>query len=331
MTAPDPKHRDHGGNLDAAMATYGGTRADWIDLSTGINPLPYPVPGIPPHAWATLPTGDAVKGLEDTAARAYGTTAAIVALAGAQAAIQLVPRIGAGRDARVLGPTYNEHAASLTAQGWNVTTVDTPAALTGAALAVVVNPNNPDGQSHTPAALAQLAGSVGCLLVDESFADPCPDLSLAPILSDHPNILVLRSFGKFYGLAGLRLGFALGAGAQIDRLRALAGPWAVNGPAIAVGCAALADRDWQQATIARLSRDAARLDALAARAGWSLVGGTTLFRTYETGDAKAAQQHLARHHIWSRVFPYSRGWLRLGLAGSGAEWARLERALAGLT
>ena len=330
MTAPDPKRRDHGGNLDAAMATYGGTRADWIDLSTGINPLPYPVPEIPPHAWSTLPTGDAVKALEDAAARAYGTTAEIVALAGAQAAIQVVPRIAGGRDARVLGPTYNEHAASLTAQGWDVTTVDTLTALTGAALAVVVNPNNPDGQSHAPTALVQLAGSVGLLVVDESFADPCPDLSLAPHLSDLPNILVLRSFGKFYGLAGLRLGFALGAGTHIDRLRALAGPWAVNGPAIAAGCAALADQAWQQATIARLSRDAAHLDALTARAGWSLIGGTPLFRTYDTGNAKAAQQHLARHHIWSRIFPYSEGWLRLGLAGSEADWTRLDRALSNL-
>ncbi|MDA7428007.1 threonine-phosphate decarboxylase CobD [Primorskyibacter aestuariivivens] len=330
MTQKPQTTRDHGGNLDAAIAAFGGSRMDWIDLSTGINPLPYPVPEIPPHAWSTLPTNDAVKALEDAASRAYGTTAEIVALAGAQAAIQLVPRIGNGRDARVLGPTYNEHAAALTAQGWDVTTVDRFEALRGAALAVVVNPNNPDGQCWAPGALTELAGAVDLLVVDESFADPCSDLSLAPKLSDHRNILVLRSFGKFYGLAGLRLGFALGSRAHIDRIRTLAGPWAVNGPAIVTGCAALEDRDWTQATRARLTRDAARLDALATRAGWSLVGGTPLFRTYETGDATAAQTHLARHHIWSRIFPYSRTWLRLGLAGPETDWLRLDRALSEL-
>lgn len=331
MTAQDPSQRDHGGNLDAAIARFGGARADWIDLSTGINPLPYPLPDIPPHAWSALPTRDAVTALETTAARAYGGTADIVALSGAQAAIQLVPRIGSGREARVLGPTYNEHAASLAAQGWQVRPVDRLEALEGAALAVVVNPNNPDGQSWTPQRLLNLADAVDLLVVDESFADPCPDLSLAPHLSNLQNIMLLRSFGKFYGLAGLRLGFALGPGDRIERLRALAGPWAVNGPAIAVGTAALADRDWQAATRARLSRDAACLDRMAARAGWALVGGTRLFRTYDTGNAKAAQTHLARHHIWSRIFPYSEGWLRLGLAGPEGDWARLDRAMAALS
>lgn len=331
MTAQDPSQRDHGGNLDAAIAHFGGSRADWIDLSTGINPLPYPLPDIPPHAWSALPTRDAVTALETTAARNYGCTADIVALSGAQAAIQLVPRIGSGREARVLGPTYNEHAASLAAQGWQVRTVDRLEALEGAALAVVVNPNNPDGQSWTPESLLNLVDTVDLLVVDESFADPCPDLSLAPRLSDPQNILLLRSFGKFFGLAGLRLGFAMGSRDRIDRLRALAGPWAVNGPAIRVGRTALADQDWKQATCARLTGDAVRMDRMAARAGWSLVGGTPLFRTYDTGNAKAAQEHLAHHRIWSRLFPYSEGWLRLGLAGPESDWVRLDRAIAELS
>lgn len=326
VTADTP--RDHGGNLDAAIRHYGGTRAEWIDLSTGINPRPYPVPALAAHSWACLPTSDAVQSLEAAACGAYDTLADCVALAGAQSAIQLVPRLGQGRDARVLGPTYNEHAASLSAQGWDVKTVQDLSALTGADLAVVVNPNNPDGQRHAPDRLLALAGQVGLLVVDESFADPEPELSIAPCLKEeNTNLLVLRSFGKFYGLAGLRLGFALGAAPMVTRLRALSGPWSVSGPAIEIGRQALQDRAWQTATVARLRADAARLDALASEAGWRKLGGTLLFCTYETTDAVAVQRRLARHHIWSRIFPYSSSWVRLGLADGEAAWTRLAEAI----
>jgi cobalamin biosynthetic protein CobC len=139
--------------------------------------------------------------------------------------------------------------------------------------------------------------------------------------------MALRSFGKFFGLAGLRLGFALGAEAEIGRLRSLAGPWPVSGPALAAGRVALADTSWAEAARGRLAADAERLDRLAAASGWEVVGGTALFRLYDVGDACEAQDRLARAHVWSRVFPYSRSWLRLGLPGEEAEWQRLATAL----
>ena len=168
----------------------------------------------------------------------------------------------------------------------------------------------------------------GRLVVDESFADAIPELSLAPHAGQQ-GLLVLRSFGKFFGLAGLRLGFVVGNEADVALLAALAGPWPVSGPAIAIGERALSDREWAKATSARLMQESARLDAEVARLGWALVGGTPLFRLYETGDAARAQEKLARAQIWSRVFPYHEGWLRLGLPGSEAEWTRLSAALAG--
>jgi cobalamin biosynthetic protein CobC len=202
--------------------------------------------------------------------------------------------------------------------------------MAGADVAVVVNPNNPDGRRWRPEALAAIAGQVGRLIVDESFADPEPGLSLAPHLEEcRERVVVLRSFGKFYGLAGLRLGFALAGPDTAARLRALSGPWAVSGPALAIGAAALADGDWQAATTRRLHADSARLQALVARAGWPVVGACALFVTVETGDARAAQARLARARIWTRTFPHSRGWLRLGLPGSEGEWSRLEAALPG--
>lgn len=317
--------RDHGGDIDRAQAVYGGT--DWIDLSTGINRQPWPMPGLPASVWADLPTVAAKEALMAAARRAFATAAPGLALAGAQAAIQLLPRLGPPGRARVLAPTYNEHAAAFRAAGWQVEEVPALDALSGADLAVVVNPNNPDGRRHAPAALRALAQQVGRLVVDESFADADPALSLAAEADE--GITVLRSFGKFWGLAGLRLGFAFADAATVARLHEMAGPWPVSGPALEIGRLALADEGWRQATIARLAAEAPRLDQLTAGAGWRLVGGTALFRTYDAGDAAAAQDRLARHRIWSRVFPYSARWIRLGLPGSIAEWARLAEALGG--
>ena len=327
--SPQTPPRDHGGNLDAAIARFGGTRADWIDLSTGINPTPYPLPPIPADAWTALPRKSEMAALAQAAARAHGTALTVVPLAGAQSAIQLVPHLRAPGRARVLAPTYNEHAGALRAMGWQVEEVAQPEALAGADLAVVVNPNNPDGRRHAPADLRTLASQVGFLVVDESFADPEPELSLENTSDIPRNILILRSFGKFYGLAGLRLGFALAGPKIAARLRDLAGPWPIAGPAISVAVQALADDVWKADTIARLARDAARLDALAQAAGWEIVGGTTLFRTYATPDAHSAQERLARARIWTRIFPYSTRWIRLGLPGTEAEWQRLSKALAG--
>ncbi|WP_134680499.1 threonine-phosphate decarboxylase CobD [Paracoccus ravus] len=319
--------RDHGGDPDRARREYG--EGDWLDLSTGINPRPYPIPAIPARAFTDLPTGADLEALIQAARQAYATEAGIVPLGGAQAAIQIVPRLAEPGRARVLAPTYNEHGAALAAQGWPVQEVRDPEALAGADLAVLVNPNNPDGRRHDPDWLGGLAGRVGLLIVDESFADAEPGLSLAPRLPRLENVVVLRSFGKFYGLAGLRLGFALAAPGLSQRIAALAGPWAVSGPAIHAGIAALRDRDWRLRRAAGLAWDADRLDRAARLAGWRLVGGTELFRTYDSPDAHAAQDRLARARIWTRIFPYSAHWIRLGLPGDETGWHRLERALTG--
>ena len=318
--------RDHGGNLDGAIARFGGGAEDWIDLSTGINRVPYPLPALSHASWTALPTQSALARLRAAAAAAYGTEAAILPVAGAQAAIQMIPRLGPPGRARVLAPTYNEHAAALRSAGWQVEEAADAEALAGADLAVVVNPNNPDGRHLAPDDLLTLAPRVGRLIVDESFADPYPAMSVAS-KAGQQGLFVLRSFGKFYGLAGLRLGFVLGADADIAALSEMAGPWPVSGAAIEVGAAALADRQWAEDTTTRLMAETVRLDALAEAAGWACKGGTALFRLYDTGDAAAAQQHLARAKIWSRIFPYSTGWIRLGLPGDEAEWERLADAL----
>ncbi|MHB0772555.1 threonine-phosphate decarboxylase CobD [Bradyrhizobium sp. 5.13L] len=319
--------REHGGNLDQAQQRFGGRAEDWIDLSTGINRLPYPVGEISSRAWSALPSRAEIDALHQAAQHAYRTDAPIAAMGGAQAVIQLLPQLAPPGRARILAPTYNEYAGVLSAANWDVQEVDNLDALAGADLAVVVNPNNPDGRRHTPKDALTLLPRVGRLVIDESFADAVPQLSLAPE-ADRPGLLILRSFGKFYGLAGLRLGFAIGNAADIGKLAALSGPWPISGAAIAIGSRALRDDAWAEATSARLARDCVRLDEMAQARGWPLVGGTPLFRLYETPDAVDAQEKLARRHIWSRVFAREPKWLRLGFPGSEAEWTRLAEVLA---
>ena len=319
--------REHGGNLDLAQRRFGGRAEDWIDLSTGINRVPYPVGEVGARAWSALPSRAEIDALHQAAGHAYRTSAPIVALGGAQAAIQLLPQLAPTGRARILAPTYNEYAGVLSAAGWEVREVGDFGALEGADLAVVVNPNNPDGRRSAPQDLLALLPRVGRLVIDESFADAVPQLSLAP-RADQPGLLVLRSFGKFYGLAGLRLGFAIGSADDIDRLAAASGPWPVSGAAIEIGARALRDDAWVEATSERLARDCVRLDEMARAQGWRLIGGASLFRLYQTPDALAAQEMLARSHVWSRVFAQQPTWLRLGLPGSEAEWTRLGELLA---
>jgi cobalamin biosynthetic protein CobC len=250
----------------------------------------------------------------------------VLAVAGAQAAIQLLPRLASPGRARILAPTYDEFAPVLASAGWQVENVGEVEALAGADLAVVVNPNNPDGRQHDQTRLRALLPRAKRLVVDESFADAMPRLSLAAE-AGRAGLLVLRSFGKFYGLAGLRLGFVLGSADDIAALDALAGPWPISGAAIEIGRRALLDRDWADVTRARLATEAIRLDGMAKTAGWNLVGGTPLFRLYDVGNAAPAQERLARARIWSRIFKVRPKWLRLGLPGDETEWARLAEAL----
>lgn len=316
-----PGIRDHGGGLDAAVARWGGTRAVWLDLSTGINPVPYPTGAIDGDAWTALPD-TAAAGTLLAAARRFWTVpdaADILAAPGASALIARLPLVMRGTTVAIPGPTYNEHAAAFRACGWAPDTgADAGAGMTDAQ--VIVQPNNPDGRLWTAADIA-----APFAVIDESFCDVTPAQTLMT-LSTRPGTVILKSFGKFWGLAGARLGFAIGDPAIIAALRDALGPWPVSGPAISHGTRALSDDGWAQAARDRLARDADRLDRLLSDAGAQPVGGTALFRLYDTDDAAAWQARLARHRIWSRVFPYSDRWLRLGLPHPDG-FARLEAAL----
>lgn len=308
--------RDHGGGLDAAVLRYGGRRADWLDLSTGINPIPYPVPRFSAQDWTALPDQAAHRALISAAREFWSVPEAadILPAPGASALIARIPGLAASGRVRIETPTYNEHAAAFSEHGWSVTE-SAPADAR-----VLVHPNNPDGRIWTTS-----DADAPLTVIDESFCDVCPDASLFECATQ-PGRVVLKSFGKFWGLAGLRLGFAIATPDTITQLAAMLGPWPVSGPALSLGAAALRDTNWAESTRDRLARDAARLDRVVLNRGADLVGGTDLFRLYEVDDAGAWQDRLARHHIWSRIFPYSERYLRLGLPPENG-WDRLSEAL----
>lgn len=307
--------RDHGGGIDAAIAEYGGTRAGWLDLSTGINPQPYPMPGLPHDAWTALPDAAAFTRLYDLARGFWNIPkgAAIIGATGASAIIAALPRVIPKGEVCIPGPTYNEHGAAFTAAGWRLGQ-DPSHAL------VAVHPNNPDGHLWQSQDF-----TAPFTIIDESFCDASPEQSLIDQAGRNGTV-VLKSFGKFWGLAGLRLGFAIGDPEIIGGLSDLLGPWQISGPALAIGAEALCDPQWARETRIRLQADADRLDLLMTRADAALVGGTTLFRLYQVDDAAKLQAKLAQHHIWSRCFPYDPTWIRLGLPAS-ERWDRLEGAL----
>jgi cobalamin biosynthetic protein CobC len=323
----------HGGRIDEARRLYPDAPQPWIDLSTGINPSAYPLPAIPDDAWTRLPDADALKALEAAAARAYRVPAQarVVAGPGAQAFIQWTPRLVAARLVAVRGFTYAEHAANWLAAGADVLTAETFDELVDGDVAVIVNPNNPDGRVTQPEQLAELGAHMaqrgGLLIVDESFMDMTPEHSVVPLMAAGDGLLVLRSFGKAYGLPGLRLGFAIGSEPLTRRLRAALGPWAVCGPALAVGAAALADGAWLEASAARLGHAGERLDALLRAAGFRIVGGAALFRLAAREDAADCFARLCARGVLTRRFPERPSWLRFGLPGSEAAWARLAHAL----
>ncbi len=325
--------RYHGGNINAARALFPNAPDPWIDLSTGINPVPYPIGIIPDAAWTRLPEADALADLEAAARDAYGAgpSAEIVAAPGTQALIQVLPRVTDLTDVAILNFTYSEHERSWRAAGAKVTIVNALSDLARFQVGVVVNPNNPDGTLYSPAQLAEVAVVLeqrsGLLIVDEAFMDVVADGSSVTGLISKLNTISLRSFGKSYGLAGLRLGFALTNVTLGAKLRDALGPWAVSGPAIDVGRRALRDTAWLRDSAARLRVECERLDAMLASAGFDLLGGSALFRLARSRSAPDWFRILCQHGILVRPFATKPDQLRFGIPHQEAHWARLQACL----
>ncbi|MEL6946535.1 MAG: threonine-phosphate decarboxylase CobD [Pseudomonadota bacterium] len=324
----------HGGRIDEAMARYGGSRARWIDLSTGINPSSYPIPDIPTHIWHDLPDAGTVEAARRAVRLSCGAAEnAPVSLApGSQLHIELLPRQIKQQAVAIAGFTYQEHAHCWSKAGHEVYVTDgLESAETTARVVVVVNPNNPDGQTHRAAdllALAQrLAIKGGLLVVDEAFGDVAPELSLGPE-AGRLGLCVMRSLGKFYGLGGIRFGALLGPQAIVDAVDDAMGPWAVSGPAMLVAESAFRDRTWQKRNRKKLAQRRAELEALLGAHGLDVIGGTDLFVLARHEQAPRLAQVCAQHHILIRTFTDRPDWLRFGIPAGKSVLNRLAEALA---
>lgn len=322
----------HGGDIDAMAKRYPDAPQPWIDLSTGINPFAYPIPPLPAELWARLPLHEDDDELRRIAARRYGVADAkrVVSAPGTQALIQIVPRLIEPTDVAIVGPTYREHIRCWQRMGHAVRVIEDLGEIGNAKAVVVVNPNNPTGRHYEPGRLFSLAEDMarrqGLFVVDEAFADLLgPDQSLAPL--QPPSSVILRSFGKTYGLAGVRLGFAIAEPRVADVLRSWLGPWAVSGPATAIGQRALEDPAWLSETHDRLANAAEQLDRLLTAAGGRIAGATPLFRLVDHPQADSLAHRLALAGIHVRRFPDRKSWLRFGIPNDAA-LLRLKAALA---
>ncbi|WP_226661776.1 threonine-phosphate decarboxylase CobD [Alteriqipengyuania lutimaris] len=317
----------HGGRLDAACARFGGTREEWLDLSTGINPCPWPVPVDLAPEWHALPDPSALARLEGIAAQYFGVDQSLCcAVPGSEIGLRLIAAI-LGLPGRYLEPSYRTHAAMFAEADPAVA----PRADAPANALVVANPNNPDGRVTPPAMLREWLGlqeaAGGWLIVDEAFVDTMPQVSIAPEVEPTRRLIVLRSFGKFFGLAGVRLGFAIAPPDVISELRNLLGDWPLSGAALAIGERAYADSPWIDATRTALTTRAVQFDRILSQYAMAPQGASPLFRLARAENAGALFDRLARNHILTRPFADRSDCLRFGVPADEAQMQRVARAL----
>lgn len=326
---------EHGGDLTLAIERFGGAREDWLDLSTGINPYHYPLPAeFSAVTWTALPGRVASEQLIAAARQAYSVPEhlGLIAAPGTQILLSLLPSLLPEGPVAIASPTYSSHKKVWTRDGRAPVELSSIYALPAdAQIVLLVNPNNPDGQLIDVKSLKEIARTLsergGFLVVDEAFADVVPGASLLPHIQDE-NIVVLRSFGKFFGLAGLRLGFLAGAQEITSKMAALLESWCLSGPALEVGTTALRDIAWQEAMTRQLVDEMADLTLTLSRHGLSVFGGTPLYALAGLRNASGLHEALARRQIWTRIFDYAPTWVRFGLPGGAENLERLSEALA---
>jgi len=322
----------HGGGITAAAAEFGGRPEDWLDLSTGINPSPVRLPEIPQSAWHRLPDRYLLQSAVEAARDYYrGGRLSPLPVPGTQSVIQLLPRLVApGSRVAVVSPTYGEYEKAFRSAGCVTHTVSSLSEIgDGTMLAVVVNPNNPTGQRHNRESLIRLHEALkakgGYLVIDEAFGDVCREESLVPAAAELSNLIIFRSFGKFFGLAGLRLGFVIAHDGLRARFEDWLGPWAVSGPALSIA-AALLRQDPAPIAAGIAERNAALIAVLEA-ARLTIAGNAALFTLVEDKRAADVYRHLCQHHILVRKFDYAPHWLRFGLGPDRSADRRLAAAL----
>ncbi|GAA3957199.1 threonine-phosphate decarboxylase CobD [Allohahella marinimesophila] len=322
----------HGGRLNTAARQWGIPLDEWLDLSTGINPVSWPVPPLPLALWQRLPEDD--DGLRDVIRRwaSLPDDADSLPVAGSQAAIQALPRLRRPCRVGIPVPGYEEHAHCWAAVGHEVvpfTTNTLEQQLDQLDVVIWIQPNNPTGEVVPPQRLLHwhkhLAELGGWLIVDEAFVSSHASQSLAAH-THLPGLIILRSLGKFFGLAGVRAGAVLARPELCQQLDQLLGPWCLSGPTRYIMARALEDERWQVQTDQALQLASARLHDLLGSHGLPPAGGTSLFRYIRHEQAAPIANALARLGILVRLFEAPLA-LRFGLPATESQWQRLAMGL----
>ena len=315
----------HGGDIDLAIKKYGGLREDWIDLSTGINRSSYPWQESVKVHLRDLPGSKLLMSLEEAASRAYkiAVDTETVAISGAQQIINLLPtHLKKYSSVAILGPTYNEYEKAFKSSNLRTNTVAEISNLSCNDIAIIVNPNNPTGKVITEEELEDLSKKVEILIIDESFK-----MFSSRKTQNLDNLIQINSLGKFFGLAGVRLGFVSGPSDFIKSVRKMVGPWPISSLAAEIGLVALSDKIWISQMEKILLAGSTALHAACNSKNWRLVGKTNLFHTYATSNCFEVEEQFAAHGIWVRTFDYSETWVRIGIPTSEHELTRVKKAL----
>ncbi len=322
----------HGGALSEAIAKHGGSASEWLDLSTGISPFTLPLPEFTSDTWRRLPEQGEVQRVCELAKRHYGGSVMPIAVPGTQSVIQLLPFLTPNAsEVAIVSPTYGEYQRAYQRMDVVIDPVETLDAARGtrAGVAVLANPNNPDGR-ETPR--DDIFGFVRAqrhrlVVVDEAFADMRQDLSMAGAAGTEPNLVVMRSFGKFFGLAGLRLGFVFAEPGLARILSDRLGPWAVSGPALAVAAHAFSRGNLVSELRDKIEKAHAMTRSALNMARVSIVGESELFFCCEVGDGAAVRELLASHKVLVRAFDHSPSRIRIGLVPDELSAVRLRETM----
>ena len=260
----------HGGGVDRAMHDLGLSRAEIADFSASINPL-----GVPPQVRSALqdavarigdyPEIDAESLRQDLASFHQLPAENLLPGSGSTELIYLLPRVFQPRKALLVQPCFGEYAPALLRCGTQINRLSLSVADgfrfsverilsavdSSTDLVLLANPGNPTGIGIEPQLLLALAAQLGpCrLLIDEAFADFCPERSLLAAVPRVPNLLILRSLTKFYAIPGLRAGYLAGPAGDIALMAAAREPWALSNLAIAAARACLTAADYQAQTL----------------------------------------------------------------------------------
>ena len=315
----------HGGDIDLAIKKYGGARKNWIDLSTGINGTSYPWQQSIKVELRNLPSNKLLVTLERAASTAYkvAENTETAAVSGAQQIISLLPIcLKSYNSVAILGPTYNEYEKAFKNSGIKTQTVSEVSKLSSSDIAIIVNPNNPTGRVIADETLDKLSKKVRILIIDESFK-----MFSSRRTQKFNNIIKINSLGKFFGLAGVRLGFVSGPSDFIKTVKAILGPWPVSTLAAEIGIVALNDKVWISEMEKILVTESNTLHEACSSKNWELIGKTSLFHTYATSSCLEVEKQFAAHGIWVRTFDYSETWVRLGIPTSENEWTKVKQAL----